>query len=149
MIELLNCDCMDYMATLPDKAFDLAIVDPPYGIGINKMNMGSRKTITPDKRIWDDAIPNEEYFYQLMRVSTHQIIWGGNYFNLPPTRCFLIWDKGETMYKMSFADCEQAWTSFDKSARMYKKNPTDINRIHPTQKPVKLYDWLLHNYAKP
>jgi len=149
VIELLNTDCMDYMATLPDKAFDLAIVDPPYGICINAMSMGSRKTIKPDKRNWDNAVPSEAYFNDLKRVSKNQIIWGGNYFNLPPTRCFLIWDKGETMYNMSFADCEQAWTSFDKSARMYKKNPTDLSRIHPTQKPVKLYEWLLHNYAKP
>ena len=149
MIELLNIDCMAYMATLPDKAFDLAIVDPPYGIGVNSMNMGSRKTVKPDRRNWDDCVPDAEYFQELMRVSNNQIIWGGNYFNLPPTRCFLIWDKGEMMYNRSFADCEQAWTSFDKSARMYKKNPTDTSRIHPTQKPVRLYDWLLHNYAKP
>ena len=149
MIELLNIDCMEYMATLPDNAFDLAIVDPPYGIGVNSMNMGSRKTVKPDKRNWDDFVPDAGYFEELKRVSENQIIWGGNYFNLPPTRCFLIWDKGEMMYNRSFADCEQAWTSFDKSARMYKKNPTDTSRIHPTQKPIKLYDWLLHNYAKP
>jgi site-specific DNA-methyltransferase (adenine-specific) len=148
-IEILNCDCMEYMATLPDKAFNLAIVDPPYGIGVNAMNMGCRQTIKPDKRNWDNSVPTEEYFNELRRVSKEQIIWGGNYFNLPPTRCFLIWDKGEMMYGRSFADCELAWTSFDKSARMYKKNPTDLSRIHPTQKPIKLYDWLLHNYAKP
>lgn len=121
MIELLNEDCMDVMARYPDKYFDLAIVDPPYGIGVNAMNMGSRKTVMPDKRKWDESIPNEEYFLELKRISVHQIIWGGNYFNLPPTRCFLIWDKGEMMYNRSFADCEMAWTSFDKSARMYKK----------------------------
>jgi len=140
---------MIVMARYPDKYFDLACVDPPYGIGINSMNMGSRKTVTKDNRKWDDAIPDDAYFIELKRVSKEQIIWGGNYFKLPPTRCFLIWDKGEMMYNRSFADCEMAWTSFDKSARMYKKNPTDLRRIHPTQKPIKLYDWLLHNYAKP
>jgi site-specific DNA-methyltransferase (adenine-specific) len=77
---------MTYMATLPDKAFDLAIVDPPYGIGINSMNMGSRKTIKPDKRSWDNAVPNNDYFTELTRISKERIIWGGNYFNLPPTR---------------------------------------------------------------
>ena len=148
-IEIFNEDCMVVMSRYPDKYFDLACVDPPYGIGVNSMNMGSRKTVKPDRRKWDDCIPDAGYFEELIRVSENQIIWGGNYFNLPPTRCFLIWDKGEMMYNRSFADCEQAWTSFDKSARMYKKNPTDINRIHPTQKPVKLYEWLLHNYAKP
>lgn len=80
MIELLNCDCMEYMAILPDKAFDLAIVDPPYGIGVNAMNMGSRKTVMPDKRKWDESIPSEEYFLELKRVSVNQIIWGGELF---------------------------------------------------------------------
>jgi len=119
-VELLNVDCMTYMATLPDKAFDLAIVDPPYGIGVNKMNMGSRKTVKPDSRSWDDAPPPKEYFVELMRVSSAQIIWGGNYFPLRPSRCFVIWDKGESMYGRDFAECELAWVSFDKSARIYK-----------------------------
>lgn len=81
-------------------------------------------------------------------MSKNQIIWGGNYFELPPNRCFLIWDKGETMYGRDCADCEMAWTSFNKLARIYKLNPIQLERIHPTQKPVKLYEWLLLNYAK-
>ena len=148
-VEMLNVDCMTFMATLPDKAFDLAIVDPPYGIGVNSMNMGSRKTVKPDSRSWDDAPPPQEYFVELMRVSAEQIIWGGNYFPLRPSRCFVIWDKGESMYGRDFAECELAWVSFDKSARIYKQNPNQIDRIHPTQKPVKLYKWILTNYAKP
>jgi site-specific DNA-methyltransferase (adenine-specific) len=152
-VEMLNVDCMTFMATLPDKAFDLAIVDPPYGIGVNSMNMGSRKTVKPDSRSWDDAPPPQEYFVELMRVSAAQIIWGGNYFNLPPTGGWIFWDK-ERGKDVSFADGELAWTSF---LSVIKKAPirydgfigADINRIHPTQKPVKLYKWILTNYAKP
>jgi site-specific DNA-methyltransferase (adenine-specific) len=148
-IELLNVDCMVYMATLQDKAFDLALVDPPYGIGVNQMNMGGRKTIRPDDRQWDKSVPTAEYFQELKRVSSHQIIWGGNYFDLPPSKHFLIWDKGETMYGRDFAECEFAWSSMDKTARMFKMNPNQLDRIHPTQKPIRLYEWLLTNYAKP
>ena len=148
MINLYNMDCMDAMAKMEDNQFDLAIVDPPYGIGVNSMNMGGRKTIRPDKRTWDNEIPKNIYFKELCRVSRNQIIWGGNYFHLSPSRCFVIWDKGEMMYGRSFAECEFAWTSFDMSARIYKQNPTQLKRIHPTQKPVKLYEWLLKNYAK-
>ena len=146
---LHNVDCMDYMKTLPDNAFDLAIVDPPYGIDVTKMNMGGRKTITPDKtKSWDNAIPNQDYFDELFRVSKNQIIWGGNYFPLKPTRCWIMWDKGESMYGRDFAEAEMAWTNFDKVVRLYKQNPNQLDRIHPTQKPVKLYEWLLTNYAK-
>jgi len=140
---------MTYMATQPDNAFDLAIVDPPYGIGINKMNMGSRQTVKPSEKKWDDSPPPQEYFDELKRVSRNMVIWGGNYFKLPPSRCFFIWDKGETMYGRSFSECEMAWTSFDKSARMIKINPMQLDRIHPTQKPVKLYNFILQEYAKP
>jgi site-specific DNA-methyltransferase (adenine-specific) len=147
--EVFNTDCMLGMAEYPDKYFDLAIVDPPYGIGVNQMNMGGRKTIRPDDRTWDSKTPDTPYFIELMRVSKNQIIWGGNYFDLPQSKCFIIWDKGETMYERDFAECEQAWASFDKPARMFKKNPNQPERIHPTQKPVQLYRWLLKNYAQP
>ena len=148
MIEYFNEDCMIGMARYSDKYFDLAIVDPPYGININQMNMGGRDTIKPTDKNWDNEIPSQQYFNELMRVSKEQIIWGGNYFPLRPSRCFIIWDKGEMMYGRSFAECEYAWVSMDKSARMYKLNPTQLDRIHPTQKPVALYKWLLKNYAK-
>ena len=148
MIELLNCDCMEYMAGLPDKAFELAIVDPPYGIDIN--SSGRLGHYGGKGKTWDAATPDAAYFAELRRVSNHQIVWGGNYFNLPPTRCFLIWDKQQPE-GVSFASCEFAWASFDASAKTYYQRPqnADLIRIHPTQKPVALYEWLLTNYAKP
>ena len=149
MIELLQGDCMDYMRDLEDNAFDLAIVDPPYGIDVTKMNMGSRKTVKPDKnKKWDSAVPTIEYFDELFRVSKNQIIWGGNYFGLPPSQYFAVWDKGETMYGRDFAECELAWVRKG-GTRIFKNSPNDKFRIHPTQKPVKLYQWLLDKYAKP
>ena len=147
-IKLYNADCMEVMKTFKDKQFSLAICDPPYGINVNQMNMGGRNTIKPTDKEWDNKIPNKEYFDELLRISKEQIIWGGNYFPLKPSRCFVIWDKGEMMYGRSFAECEYAWVSMDKSARIYKLNPTQLDRIHPTQKPVALYKWLLQNYAK-
>ena len=138
---------MGYMATLPDKAFDLAIVDPPYGLG-DKLTTGgtwANKYKKGDAG-WDVA-PNSDYFSELFRVSKNQIIWGANYFSLPATRCFLIWDKVALMDTM--ADCEFAWTSFDKNAKIFRHvRNTSETRIHICQKPVKLYKWLLHNYAK-
>ena len=147
MITLLNMDCMEYMKGLPDKAFDLAIVDPPYGIGIN--SSGRLGHYGGKGKKWDATIPQDEYFSELSRVSKDQIIWGANYFHMPPSRCFIIWDKGQPE-SVSFASHEFAWTSFDKSAKCYYQRPqnADIIRIHPTQKPVALYEWLLKNYAK-
>ena len=146
MLNITNEDCMDLMARYPDKYFDLAIVDPPYGIGANKMKRGNAK-IKPDKRKWDSCAPDKNYFDALFRVSKNQIIWGGNYFELPPSQYFAIWDKGETMYDRDFAECEYAWISKG-GTRIHKLTPNQSDRIHPTQKPVALYKWLLHNYAK-
>ncbi len=165
MIELLNCDCMEYMATVPDKYFDLACVDPPYGIGISSNPVRQ----IHDKKKWDDTTPNDEYFDELKRISKHQIIWGGNYFNLPPSQGFLIWDKKQP-HDFSLAMCEFAWSSIQSPAKMFrfsvlaekgKIHPTqkpakmfrfsvlaEKGKIHPTQKPIKLYEWLLTNYAK-
>ena len=152
MIELLNCDCMEYMATVPDKYFDLAIVDPPYGIGMDGGCVGYKGFNVFEKKSWDSKTPDDDYFQELQRVSKHQIVWGGNYFNLPPSRCFLIWDKGAGFKDRTYAECEQAWTSFDANAKIYKRDPLACGdykgKIHPTQKPVKLYEWLLMNYAK-
>ena len=138
---------MELMARYPDNYFDLAIVDPPYGIDIN--SSGRLGHYGGKGKKWDSDIPNDEYFQELFRVSKNQIIWGGNYFYLPPTRCFLIWDK-EQPENVSFASCEFAWTSFNLSAKTFYKRPqnSDIQRIHPTQKPVALYKWLLDKYAK-
>jgi site-specific DNA-methyltransferase (adenine-specific) len=146
-------DCMAYMATQPDHAFDLAIVDPPYGIGASEMTMGSGKNKKYAKgKQWDHSAPDGAYFQELARVSKHQIIWGGNYFPLPLTKCWIFWDKG-IEGDCSFADGELAWGSFDKVLRKadvrYKGFlGADTERIHPTQKPVKLYSWLLANYAQ-
>jgi site-specific DNA-methyltransferase (adenine-specific) len=144
---VFNSDCVEGMKQFPDKYFDLAVVDPPYGIGINSMNMGGRKTIRPDKRTWDDDIPTLLYFTKLFRVSKNQIIWGGNYFPLPQSQYFAIWDKGETMYGRDFAECEYAWVSSG-GTRIFKTTPNQPDRIHPTQKPIALYDWIYKNYAE-
>jgi site-specific DNA-methyltransferase (adenine-specific) len=175
VIELLNIDCMEYMATLPDKAFDLAIVDPPYGIGESGDRNKSRGklAIAKDYKAFaggDVSAPDSAYFDELKRVSKNQIIWGANHFidNLPfncSSPCWIVWDKvnGDS----DFADCELAWTSFKTSVRIIRfmwaghmqgkcigsfeqQGNKKLNelRIHPTQKPVKLYEWLLQNYAK-
>jgi site-specific DNA-methyltransferase (adenine-specific) len=150
-IEVTNEDNIELMARYPDNYFDLAIVDPPYGIDITNSGwVKSNKNIKTNNN-WDDEIPNKKYFKELMRVSKNQIIWGGNYFldNLNNTRCFLIWDKqiGECT---SFASSELAWTSFDKSTKTFYEHPAKHgkDKIHPTQKPISLYEWLLMNYAK-
>jgi site-specific DNA-methyltransferase (adenine-specific) len=145
-INIYNKDCLDAMREMPDNAFDLAIVDPPYGIDRNGMNMGNSVFNTDDK-VWDKAVPTDEYFIELFRVSNNQIIWGGNYFNLPSSQYFVVWDKGETMYGRDFAECELAWVRGG-GTRIYKKTPNQPDRIHPTQKPVALYKWLLDKYAK-
>jgi site-specific DNA-methyltransferase (adenine-specific) len=147
-MKIYNQDCLEAMKQMKDNQFDLAIVDPPYGIDVTKMNMGSRKrNIEDKKKDWDSAIPTKEYFNQLFRISVNQIIWGGNYFKLPCSQYFAIWDKGETIYGRSFAEVEYAWVKKG-GTRIYKKNPNQLDRIHPTQKPVKLYEFLLMNYAK-
>ena len=146
-------DCMDAMAQMPDKAFDLAIVDPPYGIGIN-INMGRRKGDKKSnyhKFSGEDAnIPDKLYFDTLLSKTYNQIIWGGNYMTefLKPSPCWLMWDKGFSE-DVTFAQFELAWTSFQSSAKKYDyMAAANRNRIHPTQKPVALYSWLLKKYAK-
>ena len=148
-----NMDCMDGMKQFPDKYFDLAIVDPPYGLGDRLVNGGHKKN--PMERYrksyegkrWDVA-PGVDYFIELFRVSKNQIIWGGNYFDLPPTRGIVAWDKKQMM--PTFSRWEYAWTSFDCPAKMYERRAqeNDGQRFHPTQKPVALYKWLLNNFAK-
>lgn len=144
MIEYFNEDCMAGMARYPDKHFDLAIVDPPYGIGIS----GNPVRQQHNKKTWDNAVPDERYFEELFRLSRHQIIWGGNYYNLPPTQNLIVWDKKQP-FDFSLAMCEFAWCSIQRPAKMWRYSVlTESNRIHPTQKPVALYKWLLKNYAK-
>lgn len=153
MLDIRCCDCMEMMAEFPDKHFELAIVDPPYGIGMSGGNVGYKGFNDLERKNWDNEKPLPEYWKELSRVSIQQIVWGGNYFGLPPTRCFLIWDKGEGFKGRTYAEAELAWTSFDKNVRIFKHDPLcngDYHgKIHPTQKPVKLYKWLLENYAQP
>lgn len=164
-IEITNEDNMLLMARYPDNYFDLAIVDPPYGINIQKMNYTQNTKGGVAKRKdyssvgnWDSETPSKEYFNQLFRVSKNQIIWGGNYFELPLTKSWIIWDKKtEDKYSNDFADCEMAWNSFEKPAKivrylwsgMLQPNMKEKQkRIHPTEKPYQLYKWLLDKYAK-
>jgi len=143
-------DCMEYMAGLKDREFKLAIVDPEYGIEVNH-NMGRRRGDKPSeykKAYWDKKPPEQDYFDELSRVSQNQIIFGGNYFYLPPTPCWILWDKGFSP-DVTFAQFEMAWTSFDSSCKKYDCTSADRERIHPTQKPVALYKWILSRYAKP
>ena len=157
MTDFILGDCMEYMKQMPDNAFELAIVDPPYGIDLANMNMGVGKSKKASKiqnrqwnqKGWDKETPSEEYFAELFRVSKNQIIWGGNYFPLPPCKHYIIWDK-EIPKGLSFADCEMAWASFDKAPKMFRYSAyLDKGRkFHPTQNPIALYRWLLQNYAK-
>ena len=145
-LSFYNADNMAIMKTFKDKEFDLAIVDPPYGIDIETSGTYFKQFKTKG---WDNTIPKPEYFEELKRISKNQIIWGGNYFleYLGSAKCFLIWDKmiGEGM---SFADGELAWTSFKKPTRIKKiLSRSENGKIHPTQKPVDLYDWILRKYA--
>jgi len=146
-IEVLNMDCMDYIKDIDDNYFDLAIVDPPYGWG-EKLK-GRNKSGNAEN--WNVS-PSKEYFNELLRVSKNSIIWGGNYFDLPKTRCFIVWDKKQPVKQ--FARIELAWTDFEKNSelfeyRYYGNINRENGRFHPCQKPIKLYEWLLDNYAKP
>lgn len=170
-----NRDCMEAMREFPDKFFDLAVVDPPYGdacsksLNVERESRGRGTALDSDlidtstvsrtggtwaekygKKIiaWDVAT-GQEYFEELFRVSRDQIIWGGNYFTLPPTRCFLIWRKLTISENFTMAMAEYAWTSFNSNAKLFEYAPQDTTRFHPTQKPVALYRWIFKNYAKP
>ena len=143
-MNITNEDNMKLMARYEDNHFDLAIVDPPYGIGISSNPVRQQH----DKKQWDDNIPNDNYFKELFRVSKNQIIWGGNYFDLSPTQGFFIWDKKQP-HDFSLAMCEYAWSSIQKPAKMWSLSVLkEKGKIHPTQKPVELYEWLLMNNAK-
>ena len=168
LLDLRRMDCMNLMREFPDGWFDLAIVDPPYGISATRMGMGSGfsggkyrnrlsqgsgklkgRALQALNSDWDAHPPKQEYFDELRRVSKAQIIWGGNYFPLPPTRCVVCWDKLQPWE--NFSQWEMAWTSFNGPAAIFRaSNSGSYNpKIHPTQKPVKLYSWLLNKFAKP
>lgn len=143
-----NMDCMEGMKQFPDKFFELAIVDPPYGIERFKHGASVVNRYGDETRQWNNTKPSCEYFKELFRVSKNQIIWGANNFELPPSEYFIIWDKVNPL-EFSFAMCEQAWTNIKKPAKIFTYNSKNESacRIHPTQKPIALYEWLLTNYA--
>lgn len=148
--EVHNCDCIEFMRKMPDRFFDLAVVDPPYGLP-KESSSGSGKL--KDRMLnqghisrWDIA-PTQEYFDELFRVSKNQIIWGGNYFPLPPTRCIICWDKVQPWE--NFSQIEIAWTSFDAPAKLFRYDNRTGGKIHPTQKPVELYGWIFKQFAQP
>ena len=148
-IRLYNGDCMEWMRAVPDKWYDLAIVDPPYqlpkdssnGRGKLKNRVFNRGNIAER---WDKK-PSKEYFDELFRISKNQIIWGGNYFDLPSCRCFVCWDKCQPWE--NFSQVEMAWTSFDKPAKLFKRDNRRDGKIHPTEKPIELYAYLLNTFA--
>lgn len=154
-IRFHNVDCMEFMKTIPDKYYDLAIVDPPYGLNAGNMNLGngvgtkSRKWVNKD---WDKYVPEQYYFKELFRVSKNQIIWGANYFMdyLPKTKCMLIWDKIQIF---SGSDFELAYTSFETPSKAFRMSRaeayTNSDKIHPTEKPIKLYRWIFNQFTEP
>ncbi len=158
MNEVKLIDCMEYMKTVPDKYYQLSIVDPPYGIGEDggnkQRNRGYNHVVKLEKKGWDKETPTQEYFNELFRISQNQIIWGANYFIdkiKTPSMGWIFWDK---RIGGDFSDGELAWSSFHKALRMFSYSHVGDtrgghDRIHPTQKPVPLYKFLLSNYAKP
>jgi site-specific DNA-methyltransferase (adenine-specific) len=146
-------DCMDFLRSCKDKQFDLAVVDPPYGLGDEKLTQGGTWASKYKKgdAVWD-VKPSSNYWKELFRVSKNQVVWGANYFmnELPPSRAFIIWDK--IAHLPTMADCEFAWVSIDSNAKICKvlrATQSDETRVHICQKPVALYDWIFRNYTKP
>jgi len=145
--EVYNCDCMTFMQGLKDNAFDLCIADPPYGIDIGN-GLGSGKKRCKMHHDWQLNAPDKRFFNEMFRISKNQIIWGGNYFDLPTCDDWIVWDKLNP--NLSFAEGELAWCSVHRKVRIYKHYSAMIDggsKIHPTQKPIALYEWLLKNYA--
>lgn len=154
-------DCLNFLSKAPSNSIDLIFTDPPYGQGMaNKKSVGAgimAASTSYQPKDWDDKIPTEDYFLEMLRVSKNQIIFGGQFFTrfLPPSRCWLVWDKREGSASDNFADCEMAWTSFDAPNRLFRylqrgmirrhKEP----RLHPTQKPEALAKWILHQFSLP
>ena len=133
------------MRELPDKCVDLVLTDPPYGIGIS----GNPFRQKHQKSNWDEQIPEDDVFKEIFRISKEQIIWGGNFFDLPKSQGFLIWDKVQPE-KFSSSMCEYAWMSFQSPAKLFKGHVVTIekNKIHPTQKPIRLFEWILRKYSE-
>lgn len=148
--KVFNGDCVAYMRTIPDNFFDIAIADPPYGMGNERFGGRFEKYNNGSRHVEWDTSPSQEYFDELFRVSRNQVIWGGNYFTLPPTRCFLIWHK--TAVAPAFSQAEYAWTSFSANSDVFEcmphRNRNVSGGFHPTEKPIKLYSWVINKFAK-
>ena len=151
-ISLIHGDCLQALKSYGDNYFDVAIVDPPYGIGFSskKQSNFGKGGINHEYKGWDEEIPKAEYWEQLFRVSKNQIVWGANYMTefLKPSRCWISWYK---MQEFSTNEFELAWTSFDGTCKQFNLSRVQAyagsNKIHPTEKPIKLYKWLLENYT--
>ena len=145
-IKLYLGDCLEVMRTMPDKCVDAVITDPPYGININKSHrLSVSRGFGSDT--WDSKPASKDAIDRIREIAPVQVIWGGNYFDLPPTRCFIVWDKNND--GRDFADCELAWTNIDAVARIFRKRPMNMDggKVHPTQKPVALMKWILEKYT--
>jgi site-specific DNA-methyltransferase (adenine-specific) len=139
MNSIIHADCLEAMKKIPDKYFDLVLTDPPYGIGISSNPIRQKH----GKKNWDDFAPSEEHFQEIIRISKNQIIWGANYFDLPPSKCFLVWDKKQP-YEFSLAMAELAYCSIDFPAKIYShSNRGDEDKKHPSQKPLKLMEFCI------
>ncbi len=136
--KVINADCLAVMREMPDKCIDLVLTDPPYGIEI--ANNPFRQKF--EKQDWDNSTPSLEYFDEIFRVSKNQIIWGGNYFELPPSQCFYVWDKVQPE-NFSSSMCEMAWVSKQSPAKLFKQRVVSIQKWHPTTKPIELMKWCL------
>lgn len=144
-------DCLDVMRDMPDKSVDAVITDPPYGIarvwkGGSSHGWGVARLATPKRNSWDDKPPSKETFDEIFRISKNQVIWGGNYFSLPISRCWLVWNKPERGFTL--AEAELAWTSRDAPIRVFDYRRSDPDREHPTQKPLSLMTWCVLNFTK-
>lgn len=140
-----NIHCLEFMKKVPDGYFDLVLTDPPYGLGNRLVNGGNKKRNLAMRKLYKgkkwDVAPSTEVFNEIFRISKNQVIWGGNYFNLPPTRGFIVWDKNIGKPR-SMSHVEMAWTSLDFPAHKFQKN-TDRKRVHPTQKPTEVMEWAI------
>jgi len=147
-----NIDCLEFMKQVPDDCFDLVLTDPPYGINLANMNLGIGNTPKASKKEnrkweakdWDSEVPTDKVFEEIFRISKNQIIWGGNYFNLPAHKFYILWDK-QIPNGLSFADCEIAWTSYDKAPRIFRYSAyrDKARKLHPTQKPLMLFEYCI------
>ncbi len=140
-VAIANGDCLEVMKEFDDKSIDLVLTDPPYGIGISNNPFRQKHK----KSNWDNHIPDKNYFNEIFRVSKNQVIWGGNYFHLPPTQCFYIWDKIQPI-NFSSAMCEFAWCSKSSPAKLFKKRVVEYKKWHSTQKPIEIMNWVLEQF---